>query len=67
MLKITRSSNKPAPSRNDVNRSASSKNNDSKPVFGRNDGNSEIDRFGGNGVKYTKKLEKSKGKKLAKS
>ena len=63
MLKTT---NEPAPSRNNGSRSASSSNNDSKQASGRNDGNGEIDGFGG-GVEHTKKSGKSKVQKLVKS
>ena len=50
MLKITRLFNK----------LASSRNNDNRSTFERNDSNNEINRFGisGNSVEYTKKLEK---------
>ena len=51
MLKTT---NEPAPSRNDGNKSASSRNDDSKPASRRNDGNCEVNGFGG-GVKHAKK------------
>ena len=64
MLKIT---NKLSPSRNNGNWSASSKNDNSKPAFVRNDGNGEIDRFGDDGVKYAKMSGKSKGQKKFKS
>ena len=56
MLKLTKSPDKPAPSRNNSN----------KPTFGRNDSNSENDEFGGNGVKYSKKSEKMKSQNLVK-
>ena len=64
MLKTT---NEPAPSRNDGSRSASSKNKDSRPASGKNDGNGEIDRFGGDSVEHAKKSGKSKGQKTSKS
>ena len=57
MLKTT---NEPAPSRNDGSRSASSRNDDSRPAFRRNDGDSEVNGFGG-GVEHAKKSGKSKG------
>ena len=63
MLKTT---NELAPSKNDGRRSASSRNNDSRPAFGRNEGNGEVDGFGG-GVEHVKKSEKSKGQKTSKS
>ena len=63
MLKTT---NKPAPSRNNGSRSASSRNDDSRPASGRNDGNGEVDGFGG-GVEHAKKSGKLKGQELAKS
>ena len=63
MLKTT---NKPAPSRNNGSRSAFNRNDDSRPASGRNDGNSEVDRFGGS-MKHAKKSGKSKGQKMSKS
>ena len=65
MLKTTGLSDKPTPSRNNDNKPASSRNYGSKPVSERNNGNSEI-RFSSDGVKHTKKLEKSKSQKLFK-
>ena len=62
MLKTT---NEPAPSRNDGSRSASSRNDDSRPASGRNDG--DVDRFGGDGVEHARKSGKSKGQKTSKS
>ena len=56
MLKITGSIDKPTPSKNNNNRSASKKN----------DGNSKVDKFGGNSVEHAKKSRKSKGQKSAK-
>ena len=47
--------------------SASSKNNNSRPAFGRNDSDGEIDRFGGDNMEHIKKSEKSKGQKTFKS
>ena len=63
MLKTT---NEPAPSRNNGSRSASNRNNDSRPVSERNDGDVEVDGFDG-GVEYTKNSGKSKGQKMSKS
>ena len=59
MLKTTGSPDEPAPSRND----------DSRPASGRNDGDGEVDGFGvgGNGVEHAKKSRKSKSKKMFKS
>ena len=59
MLKTTGSPNEPAPSRND----------DSRPASGRNDGDGEVDGFGvgRNGVEHAKKSGKSKSKKMSKS
>ena len=59
MLKTTGSPDEPAPSRND----------DSRPASGRNDGNGEVDGFGvgGNGVEHAKKSGKSKSEKTSKS
>ena len=69
MLKPTWLSDEPASSRNNSSRSAFSKNINSRSVFGSNASNGEFDRFGvsGDGVEYTKKSRKSKGKKLFKS
>ena len=64
MLKTT---NEPTPSRNDGSGSAFNRNNNSKPAFGKNDGDGEVDGFGGNSVEYAKKLGKSKGQKMSKS
>ena len=71
MLKITRSPDKPASSRNNGSRLASNKNNNNRPVSKRNNGNSKVDRFGisKNSIEYTKKsgklfkLRKSKSEK----
>ena len=63
MLKTT---NEPAPSRNNGNKPAFSRNDDSRPTSGRNDGNGEVDGFDGS-VEHAKKLGKLKGQKLAKS
>ena len=54
MLKMIRSPDKPALSRNNNSRSASSKNNYNRLAFRRNDSDSKIDGFGvgKNGVKY---------------
>ena len=62
-------------SKNDGNRSASSRNNNSKSTFRKNDSNNEVDRFGisENGMEYAKKSgklsksRKSKSKKIFKS
>ena len=64
MLKMT---NEPAPSRNNGSGSASNRNNDSRPAFWRNDGNGEVDGFGGNSVEHAKKSRKLKGQKTFKS
>ena len=57
MLKTTRSHDEPAPS----------KNNGSRPASGRNDGDDEVDEYGGDGVEHAKKSEKSKSQKTSKS
>ena len=57
ILKTTESPNEPAPSRN----------NGSKPASGRNDGDGEIDKIGGDGVEHAKKSGKSKDQKTSKS
>ena len=67
--------NKPASNRKNGSRSASSRNDNSRPAFGKNNGNSEVDRFSisRNAVEHAKKsrklskLGKSKGKKTSKS
>ena len=75
MLKITRSSDKPALSKNNGSKSVFSGNNNSKLAFAKNNSNSKIDEFGisKNNMEYAKKskklskLNKSKNKKLSKS
>ena len=57
MLKTTGLPNEPAPSRNDG----------SRPASGKNNGNGEVDEFGGGGVEHAKKSGKSKGQKTFKS
>ena len=64
---MLKTSNEPAPSRNDGSRSASGRNDDSRPTLGRNDGDNEVDEFGGDGVEHAKKSRKSKGQKSAKA
>ena len=60
-----KSPDKPAPSRNNGSKSAFSMINDKKPAFGRNNGNNEVDGFGGDNMEYAKKSGKSKSKKSA--
>ena len=75
MLKMTESPDELAPSKNNGSRSTSTRNNDSRPAFRKNDDDSEVDGFGvgRNGVKHTKKSgklsksRKSKNKKISKS
>ena len=67
MLKIIWSSHNTILYRNKGNRSASIRNDDNKPAFGKKDGNNEFDRFSGYGVQHVKKSRKSKSEKLAKS
>ena len=57
--------NEPDPSKNHGSKSASSRNNDNRPVSGRNDGN--VNRFGDDGVEHAKKSGKSKSQKTSKS
>ena len=64
MLKTT---NEPVSSKNDGSRSAFTRNGDSKPVSWRNDGDGEVDGFGGGGIEYTKKSGKSQSQKMSKS
>ena len=69
ILKITGLSDKPAPSRNNCSKSTFSRNNNSWPISRRNDGNTEVDRFGigGDGIEHAKKSKKSKSQKSFKS
>ena len=64
MLKTT---NKPAPSRNNGSKSSSSKNDDSRPVSKGNDNDGEVDGFISDDVEHAKKPGKLKGQKSAKS
>ena len=57
ILKTTRLHDEPAPSRIDG----------SRPAFGRNNGNGEVDEIGGDDVEHAKKSGKSKGQKTSKS
>ena len=57
ILKTTRLPDKPALSRNNSN----------KPASGKNDGDDEVDKFGGNGMEHAKKSGKSKSQKTSKS
>ena len=66
LISMLKTTNKPAPSRNDGCRLASNRNDDSRPASGRNEGNGEVDGFGG-GVKHARKSGKSKGQKTSKS
>ena len=59
MLKITGLSNKPAISRNNGKRSASSRHNNNRPDFKKNDGNGKFDIFGDVDMKHAKKSGKS--------
>ena len=75
MLKITKSPDKPASSRNDGSRWASSRNDNSRSAPGRNNGNGEVNGFGvgRNGMEHAKKSgklfksRKLKGEKTSKS
>ena len=64
MLKTT---NEPAPSRNDGSKSAFSRNNDSRLASEKNDGDGEVNGYNDDGVKHAKKSGKSKGQKTFKS
>ena len=74
MLKITRSPNKLAFSRNNGSKLAFSKSNNSRPTSKKNDSDGKVNRFGinRNGIKYAKNLKKlsksrkSKSKKIFK-
>ena len=69
MLKTTGPSNKPIPSRNNGCGSASNRNNNSRPIYSKNNSNGEVDKFdiSKNGVEHAKKSGKSKSKKTSKS
>ena len=67
LTSMLKTSNEPAPSRNDGSMSAFSRNNDSRPASGRNNDDGEFDGFGGEGVEHAKKPGKSKGQKMSKS
>ena len=60
MLKTTRSPDKLALSKNNDSKFASIRNNNSRPAFKKNNGNSKVDRFGGDGVEHAKKSRKLK-------
>ena len=64
MLKKT---NGPTPSKNEGSKLTSSRNNNYRPPFGKNDGDDKDDGFYGNGVEHAKKSGKSKGQKMSKS
>ena len=64
---ILKTTNEPAPNRNNGSKSVSSRKNDSRPASGRNDGDGEVNGFGGDGMEYAKKLGKSKSQKMSKS
>ena len=61
MLKITRSPDKPALSKNDGSRSAFNRNNNNRPASRRNNGDNKIDGFGigRNSVEHAKKSGKT--------
>ena len=64
---MIRSSDKLDPGRNNSSKSAFSKNYNNRLAFRKNNGNSEVDRFGSNDIKHVKKSRKSKGQNLSKS
>ena len=53
--------NEPVPSSNDGSKSAFNRNDNSRSVSKKNNGDSEVDEFGSDGVEYALKLGKSKG------
>ena len=61
LTSILKTTNEPAPSRNNGNKSASSRNDDSRLASGKNDSNGEVDGFGGNNMEHVKKSRKLKG------
>ena len=67
LISMLKTTNEPAPSRNNGSRSAFRRNNGSRPASGRNDSNNEVNRFSGDGVEHAKKSRKLKGQQSAKS
>ena len=67
MLKTIGLFDKPALSKNDSSRLASSRDDNSKPASKEKNSASEVNRFDGDGVKYSKNSEKLKSQKLVKS
>ena len=67
LISILKTTNKPAPSKNNGRKSASNRNDNSKSAFGRNYGNGKVNGFGIDDVEHAKKLGKSKGQKMSKS
>ena len=57
----------PAVSQKNGSKSPSSRNDNSRPASGRNDGDGEVDGFSGDGMEHAKKSGKSKGQKTSKS
>ena len=66
-MKIIRSPDKLAPSKNNGSRPTSNRSDNSRPTSRKNDGNIEVDGFVADGIEQAKKSKKSKGKNLSKS
>ena len=65
MLKTIKLFDKLAPKKSNNSKSASSKNDGSKPAFKKNNNNGKV-RLEGNDIEYAKKLRKSKSQKTSK-
>ena len=69
MLTTTRSPDKLAFGKKNISKSTSSRNDNSKLAAGKNNNNSEVDRFavGRNSMEHIKKSKKLKSEKMSKS
>ena len=67
LTSILKTTNKLVLSRNNGSSSASNRNDYSRPAFGKNDGDCEVDGFDGDDVEHAKKSGKSKSQKTSKS
>ena len=66
LISMLKTTNEPAPNKNNSSRSAFSRNDDNRLASEMNKGNGEVDRIGG-GMKHAKKSGKLKGQKMSKS
>ena len=64
---ILKTTNKPAPSRNDGSKSTAHRNDNSRPASKRNNNDGKVNGFGDGGIECAKKSGKSKGQKTFKS